>query len=170
MKFLSLLFFILFLSKVSFAQVGKVEIDSANNDKLTSMVQSIELQVTKGDILGISFDFDRYSSRTQTLYALILKVSTGSVLSFVERDSCIFTINKNISFALKSVYVDAFFKDTTYNNWIHFDYPQNILSLLQKISSLEIKLYNLGQIYEAKMREEDVQRFNEYMKEYITLK
>lgn len=170
MKFIFYIIYFLFISSSVFAQVGKVEIDSANNDKLTSLAQSIELEVIKGDALGISFDFDKYSSRTQTLYALILKVSTGSVLSFVERDSCIFTVNKKISFALKSVYVDAFFKDTTYNNWIHFDYPANLLMLLKNITSLEIKLYNLGHIYEAKMREEDVQRFNEYMKEYITLK
>jgi hypothetical protein len=101
------------------------------------------------------------------LYALILKVTTKSVLSFVERDSCVFKINKNISFALKSVYVDAFFKDTTYNNWIHFDYPANLLMLLQNITSLEIKLYKLGKVYEAKMREEDVERFNKYVKDYI---
>jgi hypothetical protein len=41
------------------------------------------------------------------------------------------------------------------------------LMLLQNITSLEIKLYKFGKVYEAKMREEDVERFNKYVKDYI---
>lgn len=166
MKLIILTLLLISLTNTGFAQVGKVEIDSTRHDTLVSLANSIQLTVTNNDSMAIELDFDKYSNGT-SLYAFVIKVQTGKVLSFIEKDSCVLILNDKISITLKSVYVDAFAENERYNNWIHFDYPPNILMFLQNITAFEIKLYNLGQLYEAKMREEDVNTFNEYIKNYI---
>ena len=155
------------MSNFAFAQEGRIEIDSANGDTLVTMSEPIGLLVLNNDSVSIALDFDKYSGKNAAMYALVLKVRTDRVLSFIERDSCVFTFSKNISVTLKSVYVDAFDKNGKYNNWIHFDYPASLLSLLQNITSFEIKLYNLGQMYEAQMKEKGIEKLNSYIKNYI---
>lgn len=165
MKLIAVIILFFIANPVS-AQVGKIEIDSSRGDTLVTMTSSIPLLMMNSDSMAISLDFDKYSNGNP-LYAFVIKVQTDKVLSFIEKDSCQLYINDKIIITLKSVYVDAFSDNGRYNNWIHFDYPANILGLLQHLNAFEIKLYNLGQFYEAKMRAEDIERFNEYMREYV---
>lgn len=158
--------FIISLANTSFAQVGKVEIDSTRGDTLVTLTSSIPLLVMNSHSIAISLDFDKYSNGSP-LYAFVIKVQTDKVLSFIEKDSCNILLNDKVGVTLKSVYVDGFQDKDKYSNWIHFDFPANLLRLLQDLKSLDLRLYNLGKLYEARMRNEDIEKFNKYMKEYI---
>lgn len=158
--------FFISLFNSSLAQVGKIEIDSTRGDTLVTLTSSIPLVVTNMDSMAVSLDFDKYSNGNP-LYAFVIKVQTDKVLSFIENDSCHIYLNDKVIVTLKSVYVDAFSENNRHNNWIHFNYPGNMLGLLQDLTSVELKLFNLGQVYEAYIRKEDVEKLNSYINNFI---